>query len=130
MWLMLGWFIVKFYSTSLNFFSVKMLSDELLMVKGLLSLPVLSPYKVGSVDILVNLLGLSIQTAIFIASGLYTIQETEDLLSFTDNLNPEEFCRKHGLRSTEESVRINFFKISWLHHFSSKFLLVVFCFVD
>lgn len=83
-----------------------MLSDELAMVKGLLSMPVLSPYKVGSVDILVNLLKLSIHTAIFIASGLYTIHETEEVLSFTDNLNAEEFCRKHGLRSTEESVRV------------------------
>ena len=87
-------------------FSIQSLTEELLMVKGLLSMPVLSPYRVGSIEVLKKILTTSLRSALFVASGLYKVKD-EDTECFSNN----NFFRKFGLRATEESVsHYNFFE--------------------
>jgi hypothetical protein len=65
-------------------------------------MPVLSPYRLGSVEILEKVLSTSLRTAFFVASGMYKVKD-EDTGSNEDFSN-DNFCRKYGLRATEESV--------------------------
>lgn len=45
------------------------------------------------------------KSGLFVASGYYKIDEIKSSSPESTDLGPEEYCRKHGLRTTEESVR-------------------------
>ena len=66
-------------------------------------MPVLSPYKIGLVDVIVDLLRTCLQSSILITSGLYKIKEEGSIHEAT-GLSVEEFCRKHALFASEETV--------------------------
>lgn len=50
------------------------------------------------------LVEICLKSALFVASGHYTIGEMEPASPGSIELLPEDYCRKHGLRATEESV--------------------------
>ena len=83
---------------------IKEFTNELSLVKGLLSMPLLSPLKIELIDVIVDLMKKCFQSSIFIASGLYKIKEGEEGEQIEDGLTIEEFCRRYALLASEESV--------------------------
>lgn len=82
---------------------IKDFTNELSVVKGLLCMPLLSPLKIELIDVIVDLVKKSLQSSIFIASGLYKIKKEETEI-IENGLSLEDFCKRHALHATEESV--------------------------
>ena len=93
-----------------NFFlSLSDLSNQLLTIKALTDASLISSSNNPDPSALFSLVELCLKASLFVASGNYTViseATTNTVTGPSVDMTSEDFCRKHGLKSTEESVRV------------------------